>query len=203
MLQPLFVSSMAADLLVQAEQQPLSALPVSVYLAGPSVFYADVMAISAQLKADCEQLGMTPLYPLDNEIQSDHLTAAEIAQAIAQANIRMIQQADAIIADISCFRGTAMDVGTAFEIGMAVQRGIPVVSYTDAPRPDYLSRIRAADAAVIEQDGIWRDATGMIENFGLQENLMVACTTAYTDQGAKMALAMARVMLSGQLPKAV
>ncbi|KDE40629.1 MAG: nucleoside 2-deoxyribosyltransferase [Nitrincola lacisaponensis] len=203
MLQPLFVSSMAADLLVQAEQQPLSALPVSVYLAGPSVFYADVMAISAQLKADCEQLGMTPLYPLDNEIQSDHLTAAEIAQAIAQANIRMIQQADAIIADISCFRGTAMDVGTAFEIGMAVQRGIPVVSYTDAPRPDYLSRVRAADAAVIEQDGIWRDATGMIENFGLQENLMVACTTAYTDQGAKMALAMARVMLSGQLPKAV
>lgn len=203
MLQPLFVSSMAADLLVQAEQQPLSALPVSVYLAGPSVFYADVMAISAQLKADCEQLGMTPLYPLDNEIQSDHLTAAEIAQAIAQANIRMIQQADAIIADISCFRGTAMDVGTAFEIGMAVQRGIPVVSYTDAPRPDYLSRVRAADAAVTEQDGIWRDATSMIENFGLQENLMVACTTAYTDQGAKMALAMVRVMLSGQLPKAV
>lgn len=203
MLQPLLVSSMAADLLVQAEQQPLSDLPVSVYLAGPSVFYADVMAISAQLKADCEQLGMMPLYPLDNEIQSDHLTAAEIAQAIAQANIRMIQQADAIIADISCFRGTAMDVGTAFEIGMAVQRGIPVVSYTDAPRPDYLSRVRAADAAVTEQDGVWRDATGMIENFGLQENLMVACTTAYTDQGAKMALAMVRVMLSGQLPKAV
>ncbi|WP_417585545.1 nucleoside 2-deoxyribosyltransferase [Nitrincola sp.] len=187
----------ALKLLIESEQQPLSAAPFQVYLAGPSVFYLDVATLSAQLKADCRKLGMEPLYPLDNEI--GQLKPVEMAQAIAQANIGMIQQADAIIADISCFRGTAMDVGTAFEIGMAVQRGIPVISYTDAPRPDYLSRVKAADANVQQTRGVWMDRVGMIEDFGLQENLMIACTTEYTDQGAAMALSMVRVLLTGQV----
>ena len=142
---------------------------------------------------------MEPLYPLDNEIQQEHLAPVETAQAIAQANIHMIQKADAIIADISCFRGTAMDVGTAFEIGMAVQRGIPVISYTDAPRPDYLTRVKAAATHIRQEQGVWMDEVGMVEDFGLQENLMVACTTQYTDQGAAMALSMVRVLLAADL----
>ncbi|KGK43400.1 hypothetical protein LH51_00340 [Nitrincola sp. A-D6] len=174
----------------------MSPTPFQIYLAGPSVFYPNVASLSAQLKAACCKLGMEPLYPLDNEIQQGHLTPVEMAQAIAQANIHMIQKADAIIADISCFRGTAMDVGTAFEIGMAVQRGIPVISYTDAPRPEYLTRVKAADGSVRQEQGVWMDAVGMIEDFGLQENLMIACTTEYTDQGAAMALSMVRVLLS-------
>jgi nucleoside 2-deoxyribosyltransferase len=186
----------ALELLAEAARQPLPVLPVKVYLAGPSVFYPDVASLSAQLKAACCKLGMEPLYPLDNDIQQEHLTPVEMAQAIAQANIQMIQEADAIIADISCFRGTAMDVGTAFEIGMAVQRAIPVISYTDAPRPDYLTRVKAADTHVRQEQGVWMDAVGMIEDFGLQENLMIACTTQYTNQGAAMALSMVRVLLS-------
>ncbi|QEW07542.1 nucleoside 2-deoxyribosyltransferase [Nitrincola iocasae] len=193
------LKSEARKLLIESERQPLSTMPFHIYLAGPSVFYPDVASLSAQLKADCRKLGMEPLYPLDNEIHQEQLTPAEMAQAIAQANIGMIQQADAIIADISCFRGTAMDVGTAFEIGMAVQRGIPVISYTEAPRPDYLTRVKAVDSDVRQTQGIWMDAVGMIEDFGLQENLMIACTTEYTDQGAAMALSMVRVLLTGPL----
>ena len=50
----------ARELLAESAQQPLPALPVKVYLAGPSVFYPDVASLSAQLKADCRKLGMEP-----------------------------------------------------------------------------------------------------------------------------------------------
>lgn len=100
-----------------------------VYLAGPSVFYPNWKEVSEELKSLCYKYGFEPLYPLDNEVTGD--SPLDIATKIAKSNVAMIQEADAIIADITEFHGTSMDVGTAFEIGMAIQRGIPVVTYTE------------------------------------------------------------------------
>jgi len=65
---------------------------------------------------------------------------------------RMIDECDAVIANIEPFRGPHMDPGTAFEIGYAVAKGKPVYCYTTQAR---------------DENG---DA---IEDFGLTENLMI------------------------------
>jgi len=64
------------------------------------------------------------LWPLDNPVGVG--LPAEQAASIFQANLAMIDQAQAVIADISPFRGPNMDPGTAFELGYAHARGLPI-----------------------------------------------------------------------------
>jgi len=167
-----------------------------IYIAGPSVFRLNANAIAETLKAACVMRDLYPLYPLDNEIKGEGMSDAEIAKAIAEANIKMIQEADAIIADVTPFRGTAMDVGTAFEIGMATQRGIPVVAYTEAPIKEYRERVRDEGFNVRNMHGSYYDDDGVIEDFGLYENLMIAATAEFTDQGYGAALDKVKELIS-------
>ena len=158
-----------------------------VYLAGPSVFYHNWKEHSKELKSLCYKLGFEPLYPMDNEVSGE--SPEDIAKNIAKANVAMIQEADAIIADITEFRGTAMDTGTAFEVGMAIQRGIPVVTYTDSERKDYKDRVNDMDNLNEMEDGSLVDSNKMtVENFGLQENLMISALSDYSNEGPEGAL---------------
>lgn len=125
-----------------------------LYLAGPEVFRPDAAAEGERLKRLCAAAGLEGLYPLDGK-----------GDDIRHSCIAMIGEADAMVANISPFRGIHMDPGTAFEIGYAEALGKPVFLWS-AERRTLAARIPAVDPG--------RDAQGhLIEDFGKPENLMI------------------------------
>lgn len=144
----------------------------SVYLAGFDVFRPDARQWGATLKDLCSKYGFTGLYPLDNEAPRS-LSGSELALWIYRANISLIQQADMVAANVNAFRGAEPDSGTVFEVGYAAALGKPVWVYTDDARPliKQVPVIRAPGSPV------YTDTQGYtVEDFGLNLNLMVACS---------------------------
>ena len=141
--------------------------PSRIYLAGPGVFRPNAKAYGQYLKDTCAEHELEGLWPLDNPTEGG--LPAEQAASIFQANLAMIDRAQAVIADISPFRGPNMDPGTAFELGYAHAKGLPIFGWTADSRD---LRYRT------EQSGLGtkgRDHNGWeIEDFGLAENLMIA-----------------------------
>jgi len=128
--------------------------PLRLYLAGPEVFRPDAAAEGARLAALCREAGAEGLFPL-------HAEGVDIRQAC----IEMIEEADALVANISPFRGIHMDPGTAFEIGYAEARGKPVFLWSGDTRT-LVERVPA------RADG--RDGEGnLVEDGGRSENLMI------------------------------
>jgi nucleoside 2-deoxyribosyltransferase len=144
----------------------------SIYLAGPEVFLPNAIEVGRLKKAICRRFGFEGLFPLDNELPLGGLSKQDQAQAIYEANIGLLEQADIVVANLTPFRGPSMDVGTAFEIGYAVHAGKPVFGYANVTQ-DLLARVAASGARRL-RDGRPVDAFDMdIENFGLFENLMI------------------------------
>ena len=155
-----------------------------VYLAGFDVFRQDAVAHGAYLKSLCAELGMEGWYPLDNEIAA-HLHGPAAAQAICQANLDLIRNCDAVLANLNPFRGHEPDSGTVFEVGYATALGKPVWVYTDADA-DLVSQVTGQAA---QRGATHLDAQGyVVENFGLNLNLMIACTAHIVVGDAKAGL---------------
>lgn len=134
-----------------------------VYLAGPEVFRPDAVAEGRRLQALCAAHGLEGLYPLDGGAPDD--TATVIRQR-CQAGISRV---DAVVANISPFRGAHMDPGTAWEIGFAEARGLPVFLWSNDGRA-----LKERIAGVHGPDGL-RDMDGhLLEDFEQPENLMIA-----------------------------
>ena len=148
-----------------------------VYLAGPGVFAPDPLAVGQYLKEVCSRYDVEGVFPLDKSIDTTGLEPAQIAQAIYYANIAAIDECDALIANMTPFRGPSTDPGTAFEMGYAKALGKPVIGYTENPQ-DYLSRVREFYSGSLSRGNGWRDPRGMeVEDFGLTDNLMMASST--------------------------
>lgn len=138
-----------------------------VYLAGPDVFLPNAHTMGRTKAAICAELGLTALYPLDAELEIDWETAPRPAQAAAifQSNCAMIARADAVLANLTPFRGPSADAGTVWEIGYAHGLGKLVFGYSNAAAP-FAARARAF---VAERP----DALG-VEDFDLpSDNLMI------------------------------
>lgn len=142
-----------------------------VYLAGPEVFLPGSHAIGARKVALCAEHGLVGLYPLDNALALENLPPAAQARAIALANEELMRSADALIANMTPFRGPSMDCGTAYEVGFMRALGRPVFGYSMA-EADYHARVTAfRDSAAGWTDGDHADTK--VENYGLAENLMI------------------------------
>lgn len=158
-----------------------------VYLAGPGVFRLDAKAFGDRLKAKCAGAGLDGYFPLDGDVAGDTPTA--VAGSIFRANRSAIDAAQAIVADISPFRGPNMDPGTAWEIGYGHARGIPVFAWTTATesllRRTVIERgsVLPGAANVCDRDG-W-----IIEDFALTENLMIAIAAASIHENEDGAIA--------------
>lgn len=138
-----------------------------IYLAGPEVFLPDPAGFGAAKKAICARHGMTGIFPLDAPAPMP--SGPPDWRRIHAANEAHIQGCDALIANLTPFRGIAADPGTVFELGYMRGLGRPVSGYTHMPA-DYLARVEGAR----QVEGAWRDAEGHeIEDFGLAENLML------------------------------
>ena len=147
----------------------MASTSMKIYLAGPDVFLPDAIDIGRR-KADlCRRHGLTGLYPLDNAID---LAAPDASLQIFRGNEAMMNEADAIIANLTPFRGAGADAGTVYEFGFMAGRGKLCLGYSNDPSP-YADRVRRF-TTVVARDGRLVDAAGLtVENFGLAENLMI------------------------------
>lgn len=104
-----------------------------IYLAGPEVFHPNALELGRRGKLICSYNLAKGLFPLDNLVDTS-LPKQEQARLIVEGNMKMIQQADMVFANLSNFRGTQehpyCDSGTAWECGYAIGLGKKVIGYT-------------------------------------------------------------------------
>lgn len=143
---------------------------MKIYLAGPDVFLPDAVGIGQRKRDICRHHGLTGLYPLDNAVD---LAAHGASLQIFRGNEAMMNAADAIIANLTPFRGPGADPGTVYELGYMAGQGKLCLSYCNDPA-SYAERVarstkvtRGADNRLVDADGL------TVEDFGLPDNLMM------------------------------
>jgi nucleoside 2-deoxyribosyltransferase len=142
-----------------------------VYLAGPEVFLADARAVGERKRGLCAEHGFDGVFPLDAGVELAGHGKAEQARRIAAACEGMMRSCEALIANLTPFRGVSMDAGTAYEVGFMRALGRPVLGYTNVAA-DYRARCEAwRRAAPPLPDADCPDAE--IEDFDGAENLMI------------------------------
>jgi nucleoside 2-deoxyribosyltransferase len=149
-----------------------------IYLAGPDIFHPQGLALAEQKKLICERYG------LEGVASSDFLAGVQFtgkpagAAPIYRERLKVIESCDGLIADMTPFRGPAMDPATAFVMGVMAGRGKPVVGYTLDPTP-YAERIQGLQDRIDEPAVrvgtklVSPDGTA-IEDFGVADSVMIA-----------------------------
>ncbi|WP_217474568.1 nucleoside 2-deoxyribosyltransferase [Stutzerimonas stutzeri] len=161
-------------------------MDVRIYLAGPGVFRPDAIEHGERLKALCTEFGFTGLYPLDKQVPAHIVQPRQQAAWIYQANLDLLNQADAVLADLNFFRGGEPDSGTSFEVGYAVALGKPVVGYLEGAG-SYAERLQQRFAHLCGEPGF--DCDGLqLEAFELPLNLMLAVPAQLVVGGPREAL---------------
>lgn len=161
-------------------------MSLHIYLAGPGVFHPDALAHGERLKALCAEFGFVGLYPLDKQVPASITAPRARAAWIYQANLDLLEQADAVIADLNFFRGGEPDSGTSFEVGYAVARGKPVVGYLDGAG-SYAERLQRQHPQLCGLPGM--DCDGLrLEAFDLPLNLMLGVPATLVTGGPREAL---------------
>ena len=154
---------------------------LKIYCAGGDVFLPEQkrQAVFDTMKQQAAALSegrlkVELLIPIDNEIALEPAANAAAkrrnALAIRRANEAMIRSCDAVIANLSPFRGHEPDCGTAYECGYAAALGKTVLVYTDNAA-DQTDKYRSFDFNQSASDG--RFAYTEIEDFALPFNLMM------------------------------
>jgi nucleoside 2-deoxyribosyltransferase len=143
---------------------------MKIYLAGPDVFLPDAIGIGRRKVDICACHGLTGLYPLDNAVD---LSAGDASLAIFKGNQAMMDAADAIIANLTPFRGPGADAGTVYELGYMAGRGKLLVAYSNDPVA-YADRVARFGKVTKSASGHLTDSDGLtVENFGRPDNLMM------------------------------
>jgi nucleoside 2-deoxyribosyltransferase len=147
---------------------------MKVYLAGPDVFLRDAPEVGRRKKDICTQYGLVGLFPLDTPIGTspvaDQGTPASLH--IYRDCVAMMEAADAVIANLTPFRGASADAGTVYELGFMAARGKICAGYSNQPgtymeRVDHEPLLRDGRRIHVDRDG------NDVEDFGLADNLMI------------------------------
>jgi nucleoside 2-deoxyribosyltransferase len=141
--------------------------PPRIYLAGPDVFFPEALQSAKARKNFLAGLEMEGVFPLDVQ----HDPSAATAASIFKANCALIDSCQALLANISPFRGPSADVGTVWEIGYAYGQGKAVAAYTANPSM-YRERVFRAGWSVSPRERHDKEGNE-IEHFGDVDNLMV------------------------------
>ena len=161
----------------------------TIYIAGPDLFFRDTWpAHCARVTALCEPLGLTPIFPVPaTPITGPGITSeAEptAARPIYESCLQTLRECDAVLANLTPFRGQEPDAGTVWEAATAKALGKPVVAYVDLRSGGR----EPCESYRIAPDGAWVAMNGaVLERFGLPVNVMPACgadrlvTEAYAD----------------------
>ena len=140
--------------------------PTRIYLAGPEVFFpgAEHQAIVAEKKCLLQEYGMEGIDPLDTELAlSANTPKFRRGHKIYRANRELMDSCDAIIANLTPFRGISADPGTVYELGYMIGQGKQAFGFTLDSRY-YRERAGATDLD---------DQGHTIEDFEMSDNLMI------------------------------
>lgn len=135
---------------------------IKVYLAGPDVFLPDAKERGKWLvdlvnKRD----GLEGHYPLDKETE---LTGNKLedGKRIALANMQMVRDCDAVLANLTPFRGPSADCGTVWECAYAKGLGKFVFGYST-----YHAQYSDKVIGKVPHDGMF------VEDFSSWDNIML------------------------------
>ncbi|MGF2734825.1 nucleoside 2-deoxyribosyltransferase [Marinobacter sp. DUT-1] len=142
--------------------------PKRVYLAGPEVFFpaTEHQIIVTEKKRILRELGWEGVDPLDTDLEfSDAESPQQRGFRIYRANRELMDSCDAVIANLTPFRGISADPGTVFEVGYLIGQGKQAIGYSLNP---LTYRHRAGNRT-------HDDLGHAIEDFNLADNLMIEC----------------------------
>lgn len=147
-----------------------------IYLAGPQSALAGADRLLADQRALCLAAGFTPLTPETAGLVEEEPSEA-MARELYTHRMGRLREADAVVANLSPFRGPAADPVATFEAGFAAGQGKPLFAYLNVgseEEAELAVRIESFEGAEAGDDGLWRDGQGYeIEDFGLPESLML------------------------------
>ncbi len=148
----------------------------TVYLSGPDRHYPDVDGLIARKRALCEVAEVTLRLAGDQVDLSAPPGELQARQAYAGA-LSNLRASDAVVANLTPWRGPGCDPGTAFEVGFASALGKPVLAYMnleDEDDADYRSRVEAWMGASPDVAGVWRDGNDCaVEDLDLPETTLL------------------------------
>ena len=146
-----------------------------VYLAGPDVFLPDSIAWMERKKAICAGHHLIGVSPLDAFVDEPAAWAALSEwRRIAVRNEAHIRSCDALLANLTPFRGPSADVGTVYEVGFARGLGLKIFGYATITAPFLDRTLVHIGGGRQSPDGNWWDPDGLlVEQFGLFDNLMI------------------------------
>lgn len=151
---------------------------MKIYFAGPNVFYAGYAGFKERVTLLCNCSGHVPLFPGDEVTGSD-------PTAIFQNNLALIDEADAVMANLNPFRGPEPDSGTAFEVGYAHARGKLIFGYIDQLETT-VDRVERLQGHLARYGNEITDRDGYrVEDFGLPLNIMLAVPTRLVAGGVE------------------
>jgi nucleoside 2-deoxyribosyltransferase len=151
-----------------------ASVTIRVYLAGPEVFLPDARQQLDLKIALTREAGLIPVSPGDLAIPETP-TPHERGLAISAIDEQLMDGADAIIANLTPYRGLAADPGTIYELGYMCGRGRLAYAYSNVAANHWQRTLDFYGGAVTRgQDGHWRGPDGLsIENLDMVENLML------------------------------
>lgn len=145
-----------------------------VYLAGPEVFLADAGAVATAKRAVCAAHGLAGVFPTD-PVPGHPAASGEGPFALYARLEAQMRGCDALVANLTPFRGASADPGTVYELGFMRGLGRPAWGYANVAA-GFEARTLAllGDARRARADGSLEDAEGLaVEAFGLFDNLML------------------------------
>jgi nucleoside 2-deoxyribosyltransferase len=145
-----------------------------VYTAGPAVFFPDLADRIATSHRNADAHDLEAIVPGDVLDRPANFPPKPTLHDIYRLNVERLHRCDAVVADLTPFRGPSADVGTVWEIGFAIALGKPVFGYTADPR-EYREKVAP--------DGL------RIEDHGAVDNLMIAASVESIVAGQEQAMA--------------
>ncbi|GAB2447865.1 nucleoside 2-deoxyribosyltransferase [Conyzicola lurida] len=145
-----------------------------VYTAGPAVFFPDLAERIAASHRNADAHGLVAIVPGDVLDRPVDFPPQPTMQDIYRLNVDRLLRSDAVVADLTPFRGPSADPGTVWEIGFAVALGKPVFGYTEDLR-EYREKVAP--------DGL------RVEDHGAVDNLMIAASVESVVAGQDDAMA--------------
>lgn len=145
-----------------------------VYTAGPAVFFPDLAERIAASHRNAATHGLEAIVPGDVLDRPTDFPPKPTLHDIYRLNVDRLLRSDAVVADLTPFRGPSADPGTVWEIGFAIALGKPVFAYTSDAR-EYREKVTP--------DGL------RVEDHGVIDNLMIAASieSVVADQELAMA----------------
>lgn len=144
-----------------------------IYLAGPELFLADAVRIAEAKRELCVAHGHVGVFPTDAPPQPPPAGEPEWFR-LYLANESHIRGCDALIANLTPFRGPSADPGTVYELGFMRALGRPVSGFMNTMARFGARTLAALGPAARRRGAGWEDAEGMaVEDFDLHDNLMI------------------------------